>query len=159
MVFAPNMSTTGGGAGGYSTLLMHRCYTKHTKCSAWVMIDEKLPEDAPGQICAQYGLMDHINLGQSAPLREREESCLCFVFVGCIKRLFWCLVCWQNHTKDKKWGSWIIFFSWCCKIVFFSQGGTKWSNIYILVRPISTVKRGTWIYFYILVRHLHIKFK
>ena len=45
------------------------------------MIDGKFPEDAPGQICAQYGLMDHIDLGQSAPVRKREDSCLCsFVF-------------------------------------------------------------------------------
>ena len=42
------------------------------------MIDGKLTEDAPGQICAQYGLMDHIDLGWSAPVRKREDSCLCF---------------------------------------------------------------------------------
>ena len=39
-------------------------------------------EKAPGQICTQYGLMDHINLPRSTPVREPEEGCLClFVFV------------------------------------------------------------------------------
>ncbi len=42
------------------------------------MIDGKSPEDAPGQICAQYGLMDHIDLGRSARVRKREDGCLCF---------------------------------------------------------------------------------
>jgi hypothetical protein len=42
------------------------------------MIDRKSPEDALGQICAQYGLMDHIDLGWSTPVREQEEDCLCF---------------------------------------------------------------------------------
>ena len=37
--------------------------------------------DASGQICSQYGSMDHIDLGGSAPVRKREEVCLClFVF-------------------------------------------------------------------------------
>ena len=78
MVFSPYMPTTGGGAGQRSTLLIHRCNTKHTKSSAQVMIDGKSPENAPAQICAQYGLMDHIDLGRSAPVRNREDSCLCF---------------------------------------------------------------------------------
>ncbi len=34
MVFAPYMPTTGGGAGWYSTVLMHRGNTKHTKSFA-----------------------------------------------------------------------------------------------------------------------------
>ncbi len=72
------MPTTGGGGGRYSTLLIQRCNTKHTKSSARVMIDGKMPEDAPGQICAQYGLMDHIDLGRLAPVRKREDSWLCF---------------------------------------------------------------------------------
>ena len=42
------------------------------------MIDGKSTEDASGQICAQYGLMDHIDLGQSAPVRKREDGCLYF---------------------------------------------------------------------------------
>ncbi len=45
------------------------------------MIDDISREDAPGEICAQYGLMDHIDLGRSAPDRKREGGCLClFVF-------------------------------------------------------------------------------
>jgi hypothetical protein len=45
------------------------------------MIDGELLETAPGQICTQYGLMDHINLWRSTPVREGEEGCLClFVF-------------------------------------------------------------------------------
>ena len=42
------------------------------------MIDGKSLEDTPGQICTQYGLMDHINLGRSTLVREQEEGCLCF---------------------------------------------------------------------------------
>ena len=42
------------------------------------MIDGKSTEDALGQICAQYGLMDHIDLGRSTPIREKEEGCLYF---------------------------------------------------------------------------------
>ena len=42
------------------------------------MIDGISTEDAPGEICAEYGLMDHIDLGQSAPVRKREDSCLSF---------------------------------------------------------------------------------
>ena len=45
------------------------------------MIDGESLEKAPGQICTQYGLMDHINLLRSTPVREPEEGCLClFVF-------------------------------------------------------------------------------
>jgi hypothetical protein len=45
------------------------------------MIDGISTEDASGQICAQYGSMDHIDLGRSAPDRKREGGCLClFVF-------------------------------------------------------------------------------
>ena len=45
------------------------------------MIDGKSTEDASGQIYAQYGSMDHIDLGRSAPVRKREEGCFCsFVF-------------------------------------------------------------------------------
>ena len=81
MEFSPYMPTTGGGAGQRRTLLIHRCNTKHTKSSAQVMIDEKSPENAPGQICANYGLMDHIDLGRLAPVRKREDGCLClFVY-------------------------------------------------------------------------------
>jgi hypothetical protein len=43
------------------------------------MIDGKSTVDASGQICAQYGSMDHIDIGRSAPVRKREEGCLCFV--------------------------------------------------------------------------------
>ena len=46
------------------------------------MIDWELLEKAPGQICTQYGLMDHIDLLRSTPVREPEEGCLCF-FVFC----------------------------------------------------------------------------
>jgi len=42
------------------------------------MVDGISMEDASGEICAQYGLMDHIDLGRSAPVRKREDSCLCF---------------------------------------------------------------------------------
>ena len=42
------------------------------------MIDGKATEDVSGQICAQYGLMDHIDLGRSTLVRKREEGCLCF---------------------------------------------------------------------------------
>ena len=42
------------------------------------MVDGISTEDASGEICAQYGLMDHIDLGRSAPVRKREEGCLCF---------------------------------------------------------------------------------
>ena len=42
------------------------------------MVDGISTEDASGEICAQYGLMYHINLGRSAPVRKREDSCLCF---------------------------------------------------------------------------------
>ena len=42
------------------------------------MIDGISTEDAPGKIRAQNGLMDHIDLGRSAPIRKREDSCLCF---------------------------------------------------------------------------------
>ena len=42
------------------------------------MIDGKSTEEASSQICAQYGSMDHIDLGGSAPVRKREEGCLCF---------------------------------------------------------------------------------
>ena len=34
MVFVAYMPTRGGGAGGYSTLLMHKGNTKHSKSSA-----------------------------------------------------------------------------------------------------------------------------
>ena len=45
------------------------------------MIDEKSTEDVSGQMCAQYGLMDHIDLGRSAQDKKREGGCLClFVF-------------------------------------------------------------------------------
>ena len=38
-------------------------------------------EDVSGQICAQYGLMEYIDLGRSATVRKREGGCLClFVF-------------------------------------------------------------------------------
>jgi len=78
MVFSPYMPTTSGSGGQCSTLLIHRCNTKHTKSSAQVMIDGKLPENVPGEIYAQYGLMDHIDLGRSAPVRKREDGWLCF---------------------------------------------------------------------------------
>ena len=42
------------------------------------MVDGISKEDASGEICAQYGLMDHIDLRRSAPVRKREDSCLCF---------------------------------------------------------------------------------
>ena len=42
------------------------------------MIDGISMEDAPGEICAQYGLMDRIYIGRSATVRKREDSCLCF---------------------------------------------------------------------------------
>ena len=35
-------------------------------------------EDASDQIYAQYGSMDHIDLGRSAPVRKREDGYLCF---------------------------------------------------------------------------------
>ena len=45
------------------------------------MIDGKSMENVSGQLCAQYGLIDHIDLGRSTPVREQEEGCLClFVF-------------------------------------------------------------------------------
>ena len=45
------------------------------------MVDGISTEDASGEICAQHGLTDHIDLGRSAPVRKREDSCLClFVF-------------------------------------------------------------------------------
>ena len=45
------------------------------------MVDGISKEDASGEICAQYGLIDHIDVGRSAPVRNREDSCLClFVF-------------------------------------------------------------------------------
>jgi len=78
MVFSPYMPTTGGGRGQCSTLLIHRSNTKRTKSSAQVMIYGKLPENAPGKIFTQHGLMDHIDLGRSAPVRKREDGCLCF---------------------------------------------------------------------------------
>ena len=78
MVYPSGMYTTGGVANRFSTLLMHRCNTMHTKSSARVMIDGKSPEGAIGQICAQHGLMDHINLGRSTPVRKIEDGCLCF---------------------------------------------------------------------------------
>ena len=42
------------------------------------MIEGKSTEDVSGQICAQYGLMDHINLGRSTPVREQKEGWFCF---------------------------------------------------------------------------------
>ncbi len=96
MVFSPYMPTTGGGAGQRSTLLIHRCNTKHTKSSAQVMIDGKSPENAPGQICAQYGLMDHIDLGRSAPVRKREDGCL-YLFVCHTNFLVFGVA--ENHIK------------------------------------------------------------
>ena len=42
------------------------------------MVDGISTEDESGEICAQYGLMDHIDLRRSAPVRKREHSCLCF---------------------------------------------------------------------------------
>ena len=84
------MSTTSGGAGGFSTLLMYRCNPNHTKISTRVTIDGEAMEDAPGQIWAQYGLMDHTDLGRSTPGREGEEGCLCFVVFP--TPVFWCLV-------------------------------------------------------------------
>ena len=42
------------------------------------MVDGISTEDASGEISAQYGFMDHIDLGQSALVRNIEESCLCF---------------------------------------------------------------------------------
>jgi len=53
------------------------------------MIDGKSTEDAPGQICAQYGLMDHIDLGRSAP-SEREKRVVCVSL--CFTPPFWFLV-------------------------------------------------------------------
>ena len=43
------------------------------------MIDGELLEKASGQKSSQYGLMDHINLLQSTPVREPEEGCLCLL--------------------------------------------------------------------------------
>ena len=43
------------------------------------MIDGQSLEKALGQIHTQYGLMDHIDLPRSTPVREPEESCLCLV--------------------------------------------------------------------------------
>ncbi len=96
MVFSPYMPTTSGGAGQCSTLLIHRCNTKHTKSSAQVMIDGKSPENAPGQICAQYGLMDHIDLRRSAPIRKRGDSCLCFFVLHATFLVFDVA---ENHIK------------------------------------------------------------
>ena len=42
------------------------------------MIDGEPLEKAPGQICTQYGLKDHIDLWRSTPVRKPEEGCLCF---------------------------------------------------------------------------------
>ena len=42
------------------------------------MVDGISTEDAPGEICAKYGLMDHIDLVRSALVRKREEGFLCF---------------------------------------------------------------------------------
>ena len=78
MVYSSDMYTTGEVARRFSTLLMNRCKTKHTKSSASVMIDGKSLEDALGQICAQYGFMDDIDLGWSTPVREQEKGFLCF---------------------------------------------------------------------------------
>ena len=89
MVFLPYMPTTGGGGGRYTMLLIHRCNTKHTKSSACVMMDGKLPEDATGQICAQYGLMDHIDPGRSAPVRKEVTVVLVSL---CLTQSFWFLV-------------------------------------------------------------------
>ena len=44
------------------------------------MIDGESLEKAPGQICTQYKLMDHIDLPRSTPVREPEEGCL-YLFV------------------------------------------------------------------------------
>ena len=53
------------------------------------MIDGKSPEDAPGQIFAQYGLMDHIDLGGQIP-SEREVTVVCVSL--CLTQPFWYLV-------------------------------------------------------------------
>ena len=45
------------------------------------MIDVESLEKAPGQIRTQYGLMGHIDLWQSTPVREGEEGCLCLFVV------------------------------------------------------------------------------
>ena len=42
------------------------------------MVDGISMEEASGKICEHYGLMDHIDLGRSAPVRKREDGCLCF---------------------------------------------------------------------------------
>ena len=78
MVYSSYMVSNGGSICEFSTLWRHRCKTKHAKSSARVIIDGGSQENATDQICTQYGLMDHINLRRSTPVREPEEGCLCF---------------------------------------------------------------------------------
>ena len=62
------------------------------------MIDGKSTEDASGQICAQYGAMDHIDLEWSTQVRKREEGCVCF-FV--FHTTFWVLgVVEKSHQSE-----------------------------------------------------------
>ena len=74
-----SMYTTGGDAGRFSTLLMHKFYTKYTKSSACIMVEQKSMEDAPRQILAQQGPTDHMDLGRYTPGREQEVGSLCFI--------------------------------------------------------------------------------
>ena len=60
------------------------------------MVDGESLEKVPGQICAQYGLMDHIDLQQSTPVREPEEGCLCFFVVHTTFLVFGGV---ENHTQ------------------------------------------------------------
>ena len=96
MIYSSYMVIKGGSICGFSTLQMHRCNTNHTKSSARKMIDGEFLEKAPGKICTQYGLMDHIHLWRSTLVREPEEGCLCF-FV--FRTTFWYLIMWKNYAQ------------------------------------------------------------
>ena len=62
------------------------------------MIDWISTEDVSGQICAQYGLMDHIDFGWSAPDIKREGVCLC-LFVFHTTFLVFCVVEKSHQTE------------------------------------------------------------
>ena len=89
MVYSSYMVINGGSICGLSTLWMHRCNTKHTKSSARVMIDEESLDKAPGQICTQYRLMDHMEDG-GPHLSESENRVVCVCL--CFTQPFWYLV-------------------------------------------------------------------
>ena len=65
------MVLSGSGLCRFSTKRMHNNTAKHTKSSAWVLIEPELAEDAPGQILAQNGSMGHIDLAR--PHRSETE--------------------------------------------------------------------------------------